>query len=215
MPSAFHQVLFLLLPALLLMGCQRQSALEITEVRKLPEKEQRPKLDGTSTDRFRFSPGVMQVQAQQEPSRGGARLAWDQPKGWQEIASAGMRQADFRFGAEGKGECYVMRAGGSLSANVNRWREQMGQPPLSEEEIANLPKRSIFGLPSTLVSVEGDYEAVGADEPAVDQRLLGVILAVPNSNLSLFVKMVGPSAEVAKEEANFHAFCDSLRITST
>ena len=105
-----------------------------------------------------------------------------------------------------------MRAGGSLDANVNRWRGQMGLEPATEAEIAALTTRPLFGIPAYIVDVTGAFKGMGAAEAQADYRLLGLILPVGQTGQSLFVKMIGPQQLVADNESNFHAFCDSLRI---
>ncbi len=193
--------------ALVLASCGGSNRVTISATRELPPDEQKPKLHATERERFRFA--LPATQPQQETS--GPRLAWDVPEGWSESASASsMREVSLIFGENGSGECYVMRAGGSITANVNRWRSQMNLDPLPESAIAELPRRPLFGMQAVAVEMAGDYTGVGAGEAKQDYRLLGVIL--PVSSTSLFVKMIGPADAVEANRAKFEAFCDSLRV---
>ncbi len=169
-------------------------------------------LGATSQDRFQFAmPGPAAPQS--APSaESGPRLAWDTPPGWTETPHP-MRDISLSFG-EG-GECSVVRAGGSLVDNVNRWRKQMGLPEVSEQEVNALPTRSLFGGPGVLVTLDGSYQAMGASSAAPDYRMIGVILAVPSENAAIFVKMVGPRKLVEENQPAFEAFCDSLRIVTS
>jgi hypothetical protein len=126
-----------------------------------------------------------------------------------------MRDVNFSFGENGEGECYVARlpgAGGGLSANVNRWRKQMGADPLSDEEVFALPKKKLFGQPATFMSVDGDFTGMGASGAQKDYRLLGVILSADTG--AIFVKMTGPRKLVEANAAQFDEFVSSLNVST-
>src|SRR5262245_15385387 len=60
------------------------------------------------------------------------------PEGWRQIPASGMRALSFLItGKDGKqaGMSVIPGIGGSDLDNVNLWRSQVGQPPVSEEEI--------------------------------------------------------------------------------
>lgn len=202
----------ILLCGLVLPCCGPSGDVAISRKRVLPEKEQKPRTGVGSEERFRLALSMAGFGGQQpqKPRDAQPRLAWDMPEGWKAVTGSAMRQADLRFGESSEGECYVMRAGGSLADNANRWRQQMGLPPISEEEVAKLPKRPLFGMEAYFVALDGDYTGMGSAGAGKDYRMLGVILPMPD--VSLFVKMVGPRADVTANEAKFQAFCDSLRI---
>jgi hypothetical protein len=85
---------------------------------------------------------------------------WVLPPGWTEEKASGDRRATLRLGsAQPRLELSVVRlpgmAGGVL-ANVNRWRGQMGFPPLSQAEVARETQSlEIGGAKATLVDLEG------------------------------------------------------------
>src|SRR3954469_20730083 len=74
-------------------------------------------------------------QSQQSP-----QLTWKTPEGWTESPPGEMRVASFKIsGKDGRQADLsivpLSGGGGGDIANVNRWRGQVGLPPLSPEEI--------------------------------------------------------------------------------
>src|SRR5262245_52740927 len=71
-------------------------------------------------------------------------LRWTTPKGWTERAGDGMRAATLVPPGRGRAEVTVValpgEVGGEL-ANVNRWRGQLGLPPLEEGALAEQRER--------------------------------------------------------------------------
>lgn len=103
--------------------------------------------------------------------RDGSDLAWDLPAGWTKQPGGQMRFATLVVESGGQSlECSVSRlpmAEASLDsyilANINRWRGQMRQPPLT---LSELPKQSETlstqdGRPATVVSIEGELSGGG------------------------------------------------------
>jgi hypothetical protein len=74
---------------------------------------------------------------------GADALAWKLPKGWTEARAGGMRFATLKPSTPGKVDVSVVMlpgaAGGELP-NVNRWRGQIGLPPVDEASRAQLRK---------------------------------------------------------------------------
>jgi hypothetical protein len=123
-----------------------------------------------------------------------------------------MRAATFRP-ADAKGEVVVSRLtgrAGGLFENVKRWREQMGQAPLTEAEVAALPRVPSMGRTAVLVAIDGEWSG-GMDPSSTTKgaRFLGAVLE--GEDASWFVKYVGPADEVRREEARFKAFVESFR----
>ena len=193
---------------------------EITSTREISEFERPVAIEATSEQRFKFAQpsggaGMTQFESagQGETGSNGPQLKWDTPEGWTEAAATSMRDINFTVGPDGEGECYVSRlpnSGGGMVDNVNRWRRQMGQEPMSEEEVNALPTRVVFNRPATYVAVDGSFTGMGGKPTIEDARLLGVILNVGSS--ALFVKMTGPRDLVKDNEDEFDAFCASLRL---
>jgi hypothetical protein len=102
--------------------------------------------------------GVLTFLRTVEFKEGEAR--WVLPAGWTEEKASKDRRATLRLGdGQPRLELSIVRlpgmAGGVL-ANVNRWRGQMGFPPLSDAEVAGETERlQIGGQKATFVDLEG------------------------------------------------------------
>ena len=98
-----------------------------------------------------------------------------------------------------------------MAANVNRWRGQFDADPLTEEEIAALPKMALFKQPATLVEVDGPFApGMGSTDTFENYSLRGLILA--SSSGAVFVKMTGPKELVAANSEAFNQFVASLDV---
>jgi hypothetical protein len=181
--------------------------------RELSASEKNFKIADSSTERFRFQP--KQSQSAGADASSGPKLIYDTPEGWVETAKSAMRDISFTLGEKNEGECYVARlpgAGGGLLANVNRWRAQMGAAPLTEEEVAALPTKTLFDQPATYLVVDGKFTpGMGKTDTFDNYRLLGLILASDAG--AIFVKMTGPKDLVEKNAAAFEQFTKSITVT--
>jgi len=155
-----------------------------------------------------MAPGAMpSMPAAPTPSS----LKWTAPASWKEQPPKPMREVTFRPEGAKDTECYVTilsgRAGG-VPANLNRWRQQMGKPDLTEDEIAALPKAHVLGGDGVFLAIaEGDFTGdMGSDVQGA--AMLGFV--VERASDSVFVKMLGPASEVLPERDNFESFCRSL-----
>lgn len=179
-------------------GCQPSArTYEITETRVVRRDYE---LGKSIADRFTMS---------SKRNSSESLFAWDTPDGWVEKPLTQFRLASFT--TPGEGDCSLSRSGGSLGANVNRWRNQFGLGPLRPVEIDTLPKKPVFGrAEAVLVECEGTYQPMrGA--PVPDSKMLGLIVVV-SDDLSMFAKLVGPIATVDAEREKFFAFAKSLRM---
>jgi hypothetical protein len=134
-------------------------------------------------------------------------LQWALPKGWTESRSAGgMRYATLKASVPGKVDVSVTvfpgPAGGEL-ANVNRWRNQIGLPPLEEAALAK--DRKTLKAPAGSVAIF-DYTSEGKEKTRL---VAGILFAGGNS---WFVKMVGDAGPVAASRADFVRLLESLRL---
>jgi hypothetical protein len=145
-------------------------------------------------------------------------LIWETPPGWKEDPTPSplpdmIKLVGMRFGEQGEGECSfsAMRGdAGGLEANVNRWRRQMGLPPITVEEIEKLPKKKFLSREAVWVAIDGDFKNMGDPEPRKNYRLVGLIQPAPE--FTLFVKLTGPKDLVASNEAAFDQFCQSISV---
>jgi hypothetical protein len=87
----------------------------------------------------------------------------------------------------------------------------MALPPITEEDVAALPRKDLFGRPAAFVDLTGTYTGAGDAAPRENWRLAGVVRA--QADVTLTVKMTGPADLVGRELANLDAFLASLRLT--
>lgn len=136
-------------------------------------------------------------------------LTYTVPATWTKAEDRPIRFATFST-PDGKAECYITvlsgNAGGT-EANINLWRGQLGQEPLSAIEIAALPTIQVLDRECPLVEIEGSYTSMDG-EAVSEALLLGTICTLERD--AAFVKMVGPKESVAPERDAFRAFCESL-----
>lgn len=133
-------------------------------------------------------------------------LRWTLPKGWTEDRSAGgMRYATLKAPAAGKLDVSVTvfpgPAGGEL-ANVNRWRNQIGLPPLEEADLAR--DRKALKAPGGTLAL---FDYASTDKKS---RMVAAILVAGGN--SWFVKMVGDAGPVAASRPDFVRILESLRL---
>lgn len=137
--------------------------------------------------------------------------SWAAPDGWTQAPDKPMRTVTFTMGDDGKTECYVTSLSGpagGVEANINRWRQQMGQAPLDGTALAELPTITILGKPSPMIKIKGDFTGMSG-EGGSSYELLGAIC--PLDSETIFVKMTGPASEVDANKDKFIAFCESLQ----
>lgn len=133
------------------------------------------------------------------------------PPGWHQTEPRTMREVNFAIAHSADTECYITRLGGDgggLLPNLNRWRSQFGEGPLSSDELAALERVTMLGQEVAVLEVGGDFTGMDG-KPRTNQGMLGV--AWIGAGESLFVKLVGAKDVVHAERANFIAFVQSLR----
>jgi len=148
-------------------------------------------------------------------------LSWKPPPGWTaEPPSSPMRIVTYRVPAAAgdpePGEVGVFffgtGEGGSVDANIDRWKAQLAPEPGSAK-----PARwvdTIRGIRVTRVSAEGTYSSGmpgGPRTPKAAFALLGAIAEGPGGNV--FFKLTGPRKTVQKAATRFEALVRSLSRT--
>lgn len=141
-----------------------------------------------------------------------SKLTWNAPADWVQGPDRDMRLVTY---TTGEVECYVTVLGGDgggVEMNINRWRGQMGQTPLSATEIAALPTLKMLGRKCPVVAIRGAYSGMDGT-PQDGYMMMGVSCILPGN--ALFVKMVGPEAAVTAQLSSFGAFCESMQEATT
>ena len=133
-----------------------------------------------------------------------------------------MRAATYRIapaaGDKAGAECgvYFFGAGqgGTVEANLERWKSQF-KDPNGKIASAQIAKRTSHGLTITTIDTAGEYSGMGgpmAASAATVQgyRLLGAIVTASGGNI--FVKLTGPAKTVERWDASFAGFLKSARF---
>ncbi|MEI7910799.1 MAG: hypothetical protein WCK77_14270 [Verrucomicrobiota bacterium] len=134
------------------------------------------------------------------------------PAHWKKQALSPMRLASYHVEGDGGAMSDISftqlrRAPGGTLANINRWRDQLGQPPIDEAALkqASQTIKSSFG---DAIAVDLEGIAPGADV-LKDGRLVGAI-AEEGEN-AWFFKMRGNAALTATEKANFFKWIETVK----
>ncbi|MGB9233905.1 MAG: hypothetical protein WCC04_05790 [Terriglobales bacterium] len=149
-----------------------------------------------------------------------AGLKWTKPAGWKMGEARPMRAATYTIapaaGDTASAECVVYffgaGQGGSVQANLDRWKGQMVAPGGNPSD-AKIAKRTIHGLAVTTIDASGDYTGMGgpmASSKSVQSnyRLLGAIVEGPGGNV--FIKFTGPAKTIAASQAAFEQLLNSF-----
>jgi hypothetical protein len=133
------------------------------------------------------------------------QVKWKTPAGWTEVPASSMRYASFTTSDANGGKIDISVVtfpgdGGSDADNVNRWRQQIGLPPVDES-----------GLTSNIVPLKSaDITFSTIDIASTDTRTLAAWTRRDGN--TWFFKATGPSAAVEKEKAKFMQFIQSVRF---
>jgi len=149
-----------------------------------------------------------------------AGLKWTMPTGWKTEGASPMRAATYTIapaaGDTANAECVVYffgaQQGGSVQANLDRWKGQMVAPGGKPSD-AKIAKRTIHGLAVTTIDASGDYTGMGGPMAASksvqkNYRLLGAIIEGPGGNV--FIKFTGPAKTIAVSQAKFEQLLNSF-----
>jgi hypothetical protein len=140
------------------------------------------------------------------PTAEGPALTWTTPAQWAAKPGSAMRKGS--YAVPGSGEtaadlsitAFPGDVGGKL-ANVNRWRGQVGLPPLADADLAGATESFEHnGLQFTVVDLASGQSP---------RRLLGAI--VPFGDGTWFFKLLGPAPVVAEQKAAFLEFLKTVK----
>jgi hypothetical protein len=133
-----------------------------------------------------------------------APLTYEVPDGWAEGAAGGFRVATLRVKEGGQeAETTVIPLGkesGSVLANVNRWRDEVDLPRITDAGLADLVR------PITVDGIQAHY----VDLAGPKLRTLAVMLT--RDDTIWFFKMKGPGELVGKHKTAFEGFVKSVKF---
>ena len=149
-----------------------------------------------------------------------AGLKWAAPGGWKSEAPRPMRAATYtvpsKAGDTANAECVVYffgsGQGGSVEANLERWKGQITGPDGKPAD-AKIAKRTVHALPVTTIDSSGDYSGMGGPMAASksvqnNYRLLGAIIEGPGGNV--FLKFTGPAKTISASQSEFEQLLNSF-----
>jgi hypothetical protein len=147
---------------------------------------------------------------------GPGEILWDVPSKWKEAPNPNaMRIATYFVGrADGDSddaEMSVSRVGGSVEANLGRWKAQFDPPkPDSTKRF----ERTVAGLKVTIFETAGSYTGMvikgQAPKPHENWALLAAIVEVPGGD-PWFFKLTGPEKTLAAARPDFESLANSVR----
>jgi len=150
-----------------------------------------------------------------------AGVKWTAPAGWKAEAARPMRAATYAVppvsGDSDPAECGVYffgpGQGGSVEANIDRWRSQFTDPN-GRTTPAKIDKGQVHGFRVTRIDTSGSYSGMGGPMAAKAQtvpgyRLLGAIVEAPGGNI--FVKFTGPMKTITANQQKFEQLLASFQ----
>jgi hypothetical protein len=179
--------------AVLLTGCSRTPT---------PNTTDKP---GTPADNFRsLSQGQVQLDS----------IRWTAPAQWKKTEpSSSFIAVEFVLpradGDEEDGRLTISTAGGTVQANIDRWKGQFNpQPQQPSQELIEAG-----GMTITLVDLSGDFnDQRGPFAPPVKRanyRMIGAV--IPQESQLNFIKATGPQKTIANHAEAIHEFIRSGR----
>jgi hypothetical protein len=143
-----------------------------------------------------------------------ASIALMSPEGWQrKLPSSSFVAAEFALpaaeGDDSDGRLTISVAGGSVEANIERWKGQFGGSPTEarQEEI------EVDGITATMVDFTGEFDdrrgpfAPGTKQP--EYRMIAAI--IPVDGQLHFIKAVGPKNTMATHADSINEFFRSAQ----
>lgn len=132
-------------------------------------------------------------------------ISWTLPSGWKELPGTGMRLATFvpPHGLKTEGTVVVLPGdtSGEL-ANANRWRGQLGLPPVDEAGLASSRTSLSTKLGPVLVY---DFTSAGT----ASTRLIAAV--VKSGGTTWYFKLMGDAPATEAARAGFTALLQGLR----
>ncbi len=141
----------------------------------------------------------------------GAHPNWQVPANWHQAPSSPMLVAKFMVPGTGDARADInisssQGTGGGIAANINRWRGQLGLPPVEDQAAIDKLVSAINvtdGLASC-VDLAGTGQATG-------KATRCVAIIVPHGGDTWFYKLMGDAGVVEKEKAAFVQFVQNVK----
>ena len=137
--------------------------------------------------------------AQQEPADPG--FSGSPPEPWEKTKKRMFQKARYIVkSGEQTGYASVSQAGGDFLGNANRWRGQVGLPPVEKEDDTKPELIKVSGIESLLLRMMGEEKGI-------------VVAMVPmESGQNWFFKLEGPTSLVESEADSFLKYLETVKI---
>ncbi len=198
---------FLSIPSVLVLWATliSLSATEKPRVYTVPKEAPQAQIASSRTESFASGNQDSSVTIQ-APSLPNAYPTWEAPFHWQAQDLGSLRKGSWLVkDGEAKVDISVLAfpgETGGLLANVNRWAEQMGLPPIGPESLGDCVQPYSVS--------DRSAQCVSLVNPKGRLAILGVI--VPVGEVFWFFKMMGDAALVEQEKAAFHQFLKTVQF---
>jgi hypothetical protein len=162
---------------------------------------------GEEMTQFADAHRFLSTNARETPSANSEKPIWVVPPGWKELPPSQFLVAKFEIPGTGaaRAEVNIGAAMGGVTANVNRWRGQLGLPAMDEASLNQLiTSVDIDGGKAMLVDMTGTDPKTS--QPA---RMIGAI--VPRDGQTWFYKLMGDDMVVGGEKDIFTKFVQSVK----
>jgi len=205
-----------MLALLVATGCHRDDV-KVYRIAKEQDQSSQPTAPALSTDspNPKLPPGhpdISSIPGGGPASPTGApQLTWKTPAGWTEVTPGEMRVASFKVSGAGGKQADVSIVplpgmAGTDSANVNRWRGQVGQSAMTDDELLKAAENvEAGGQPAQLFDIAGTNPGSGDKE-----RIIGVIQH--RDGMTWFYKMTGDADLVEQQKPAFIEFLKSVNF---
>jgi hypothetical protein len=138
-----------------------------------------------------------------------AGIVWQVPAGWTAEATTPMLLARLQAGNGGalvKVSSFAVNNFGTLELNLNRWRGEVGLPPVSGSDVKDAPETQIGARAWKIFDFVGPQSA-GAD------RKRSIVGQTQQGNDVYFFKISGPAPSIEQQKAAFEQFLASVRFS--
>lgn len=159
--------------------------------------------------RGRKSQAAGEADREQSSQERESPFAYATPEGWQSGKLGGFRVLAFQVERAGMAMEVTVSALGpearAVAGNVNRWRDQVGLPPLSDDEARSSAQEIAVG------DARGDFvELRGKSIAGAEFALWGVLLS--HDDVTWVFKASGDMDLMDAEKAHFEEFLKSIRF---
>ena len=139
-----------------------------------------------------------------------ATIRWQVPQDWSVDSARPMREVTFIVGDEARCWITVLPGdGGGPLANANRWLKELSLDPIDEQQLSKLPTETMLGGQAIVVEGSGPYASMGST-PRQGWSMIGLIRNLQDR--AVFVKMVGPDAELKEARSKLKQLVLSLEV---